>query len=365
VDTEGYGPYQGIRIDASGVAFEVFVTEILSRDPEIELVSASLLGGARENAGYGTSFVAVRRGRVLLIEARAVTPQTSRRLEEQGRQLRDATRVYMERHPRELEPVLVLACPGVLRQPSRAAAVQESLEIWDGPYLRAMAGQLDVTVAPGVAWGDEDSRPPGYGLASRLAGIRRGTADWPAYEKYCQDLLSFLFVPPLNPPIPQSRDERHVNRRDYVLPNYAADYGFWHSMRTHYEAHLVVAEVLPVTQDDDVAVIGDGDARAEDGPAGRVLAGPWCAWWRGGGQSVVTSVMAARALCSSTIGLRSAQAATGAWVARLLTARGRPRAASWIKVSASSLNSGSERPASLRWWVMYPPACSAVRAGMA
>ena len=55
-----------------------------------------------------------------------------------------------------------------------------------------------------------------------------------------------LFVTPLNPlnpPIPQSRDERHVNRRDYVLPNYAADYSFWQFMRTHYEAHLVVAEV--------------------------------------------------------------------------------------------------------------------------
>jgi hypothetical protein len=244
VDTDGFGPYQAIRIDASGVAFEVFVTEILSRDPEVELVSASLLGGTtRENAAYGTSFMAVRRDRTLLIEARAVTPQTSRRLEEQRRQLQDAARVYMERHPRELEPLLVLACPGVLRQSNIAAPVQQSVEIWDGPYLRARARQLEITVAPGVAWGDEDSPLPGYDLASRLAGIRPGTADWPAYEKYCEDLLSFLFVPPLNPPIPQSRDERHVNRRDYVLPNYATDYRFWHFMRTHYEAHLVVAEV--------------------------------------------------------------------------------------------------------------------------
>jgi hypothetical protein len=46
-------------------------------------------------------------------------------------------------------------------------------------------------------------------------------------------------VPPLNPPIPQSRDERHVNRRDYVLPSYATGYSFWQFMRTHYEAHLV------------------------------------------------------------------------------------------------------------------------------
>jgi hypothetical protein len=244
VDTEGYGQYRGFRIDAAGVAFEVFVTEILSSDPEIELLSASLMGGAaRENATYGTSFVAVRAGRTLLVDARAVTPQTSRRLEEQRRQLQDAARVYMERHPAEREPGLVLACPGILRQSNRAAAAPEGLEIWDGPYLRDRAGQLEVLVPPGLARGDEDGVLPGYGLVSRLAGIRPGAADRPAYEKYCEDLLSFLFVPPLNPPIPQSRDERHVNRRDYVLPNYAADYSFWQFMRTHYEAHLVVAEV--------------------------------------------------------------------------------------------------------------------------
>ena len=244
MDTDGYDPYPSIQVDAAGVAFEVFVTEILSRDPEIELVSASLRGGgARETAAYGTSFVAVRRGRTLLIEARAVTPQTSRRLEEQSRHLQDAARVYMERHPHELEPGVVLACPGVLRQSKRAAAAQQNLEIWDGPYLSARAGQLDISVPPGIAPGGEQSLRPGYDLAARLAGIRPGTAGWPAYEKYCEDLLSFLFVPPPNPPIPQSRDERHVNRRDYVLPNYATDFGFWQFMRTHYEAHLVVAEV--------------------------------------------------------------------------------------------------------------------------
>ena len=110
--------------------------------------------------------------------------------------------------------------------------------------------------------------------------------------------------------------------------------------------------VSPVAQDDDVAVIGDEDVGAVDGPAGWVLAGPWCACWRRGGQSVVTSVTAARALCSSTRFLRPAMAATRAWVARLLTARGRPRAASWMSAAASSLNRGSARPASLRWWVM-------------
>jgi len=124
-----------------------------------------------------------------------------------------------------------------------AVAAQDRLVIWDGPYLRAKAGQLNIKVPPGVASGDDAGIVPGHDLVSRLADIKPGIAGWPAYEKYCEDLLSLLFVPPLNPPIPQSRDERHVNRRDYVLPNYAVDGGFWQFIRTHYEAHLVVAEV--------------------------------------------------------------------------------------------------------------------------
>jgi hypothetical protein len=36
------------------------------------------------------------------------------------------------------------------------------------------------------------------------------------------------------------------NRRDYILPNYALDGGFWQFMRNHYSAHYVVAEVKNV-----------------------------------------------------------------------------------------------------------------------
>src|SRR6266545_3713517 len=85
--------------------------------------------------------------------------------------------------------------------------------------------------------------------------------------------------------------------------------------------------------------------------APRAVAGG--AWWsgcRGGGHSVVTSVTAARALDSSTMALFAANAATRAWMARLFTARGRPRETWWMSATASSLNKVSARPASLGWW---------------
>ena len=57
-------------------------------------------------------------------------------------------------------------------------------------------------------------------------------------------------------------------------------------------------------------------------PPGWCRAGSWCSGCRGGVQSAVTSVTAVRVEDSSTMALSSANAATRAWRARLLTARG-------------------------------------------
>src|SRR5579872_5210949 len=92
-------------------------------------------------------------------------------------------------------------------------------------------------------------------------------------------------------------------------------------------------------QCDDGGVVGGDDVGIWKGPAGCVPAGPWCSCWRVGGQSAVTSAAAALALVSSTMALRVAQAAMRAWMARLLTALGRPRLVAWIRAVASSLNS--------------------------
>ena len=78
---------------------------------------------------------------------------------------------------------------------------------------------------------------------------------------------------------------------------------------THQTRHGSLRLRSPVCADiqrDDGGVIGGEDVGAEKGPAGWVPAGPWCSWWRLGGQSDVTSAAAARALDSSTMALRVA-----------------------------------------------------------
>lgn len=230
---------------AQGLEFEQFIQEILERSSDIELTPAQ----SPYSKDYGFDFAVVRNSRPLLIQAKLTTPQTSYRLEQVNALLKAAAERYEQLNPGQ-EPGLVLAVPGVLSRSKMAAALRSRLEVWDGPYLRARARPLRINVPPYVASEDPESFEQSdlgsqytHALLHRLSGIRPGQADWPSYEIYCEDLLNFLFVPPLNPAIPQSRDDHHANRRDYILPNYALDGRFWQFMRGHYDAHYVVAEV--------------------------------------------------------------------------------------------------------------------------
>lgn len=229
-----------------GLEFEQFVKGVLERSTDIELTASPGTYGP----DYGLDFVASRDGRPLLILVKVTTPQTSHRLEEMRTDLDRAAQWYQQLHP-GAEPVHVLAFPGVLSESKRTLAARSRVEIWDGQYLRDRAERAGIGVPPYVALGADPGTSSlaatgtGYRhvLLDRLREISPSQAGWPAYEKFCEDVLNFLFVPPLNPAIAQSRDGHGTNRRDYVLPNYAVDGGFWQFMRTHYDAHYVVAEV--------------------------------------------------------------------------------------------------------------------------
>jgi hypothetical protein len=46
-----------------------------------------------------------------------------------------------------------------------------------------------------------------------------GRDGWKKFEDICLNILTELFVPPLNPPIPQPRTFSGIDRRDAVFPN--------------------------------------------------------------------------------------------------------------------------------------------------
>jgi hypothetical protein len=76
--------------------------------------------------------------------------------------------------------------------------------------------------------------------------------------------------------------------------------------RIGWSVQVPARQVSADIQLDDGGVIAGEDVDAWKGPAGGVPAGRWCAWWRLGGQSAVTSGAAVRAADSSTMALRLA-----------------------------------------------------------
>ena len=113
------------------------------------------------------------------------------------------------------------------------------LKNWAYPIPPYVIGE-DSPVTTDLRW--EEHR-----LVNWLRHVPSGETGWREYEQFCEELLNFLFVPPLASAIPQSRDEYRTNRRDFRLPNYALDGEFWQFMRQHYSAHYVVAEVKNLT----------------------------------------------------------------------------------------------------------------------
>jgi hypothetical protein len=223
---------------AEGWQFEQFVGEVLSRAYEIPATQLE----RDQAADLGVDFQAMQGGQPIFVEVKAQTPQTTRRLHDTIAQLKAAAARYRQANPRSPDPRLIIAFPGVL---SPRKEVPSDVEVWDGRYLQREARRFGIAPPAFLASaeGEEraEEREPAEDLMRRLSLISHGTSDWTRYEKFCEDLLRFLFCPPLQQVIPQSRNETGVNRRDFILPNYAPD-GFWHFMRVNYHADFVVAE---------------------------------------------------------------------------------------------------------------------------
>jgi hypothetical protein len=234
------------RASAHAWEFERFIRELLLQQAYIvnEEINQDMIGD------FGVDFVAHQvEQRPLLVEAKATTPQTDVRLKGAIAQLQTASMRYQKAYKTSAKPRLALAFPGAIsprkQMPVRAAEVQ----LWDGGFLQQEALRLGVPAPRFLAATEKEAaaeRLPADDLNQGLAHIAAGHPDWPRFEKFCEDLLNVLFCPPLNQVISQSSNESGVNRRDFILPNYAPD-GFWSFMRLHYRADFIVADAKNYT----------------------------------------------------------------------------------------------------------------------
>jgi hypothetical protein len=237
---------RGGRAAAQGWAFERFVRDILAGQPDVTGVEGEV-GAAGD---LGIDIAGRQGGRPVLVEAKAQTPQTSARLQDVIARLQEASAYYSRAHPESPRPRLVVAFPGILSPRKETPVAAAQVEIWDGPFLQREARRLAIR-APSylaAAEGEEspEEREPTDDLLRRLGRVPPGVSNSVRFEKFCEDMLNFLFCPPLNQVIPQSSTESRVNRRDFIMPNYVQD-GFWHFMRVHYHADFVVADAKNFT----------------------------------------------------------------------------------------------------------------------
>ncbi|CDT90622.1 HNH endonuclease domain protein [Vibrio coralliirubri] len=121
------------------------------------------------------------------------------------------------------------------------------IEVWDLNFLAREFGQYIRKNSPDhysslvmarVSNSGESSQEDS--LIQQLRECKSGKQDWLVYQNLVGDILEHLFTPSLKSPISELSDYSKVNRRDFILPNYATS-GFWAVIRNRYSAdHIVV-----------------------------------------------------------------------------------------------------------------------------
>jgi hypothetical protein len=85
------------------------------------------------------------------------------------------------------------------------------------------------------------SNTPEQEFIASLKACKKGKESWSEYQKLVGQILEHLFCPPLETPISELADHEGINRRDWIIPNYA-DQGFWNFVREKYRADYIVVD---------------------------------------------------------------------------------------------------------------------------
>lgn len=84
-------------------------------------------------------------------------------------------------------------------------------------------------------------------LIIQLRKLPPGQETWSEYQRLCQDILSFCFIPPLLEPVYEESNQSGIHRRDmiYHIPHDAS--GFWAYVKTAHSALAVIADAKNYT----------------------------------------------------------------------------------------------------------------------
>ncbi len=107
-------------------------------------------------------------------------------------------------------------------------------------FAKLVSAEPEIAAEYGVQI--EESLPPEVKeLLERLEKYSPGEELWRDYEDLINDILCYVFIPPLSPPRIQSRAEDGLEVRDLIFPNHAHS-GFWLNVKSEYKGSYIVIE---------------------------------------------------------------------------------------------------------------------------
>lgn len=217
-----------------------YLLEIIRKNEGIREVRAEvLLPESRYQADLIIERKANESWEKLLIEVKAIPTFTGDRLKEVINQLKTYQTFTKDTK-------LAFAFPGILPETDNAELQKAGIEVWDINYIASTFTkevaltphpifQPLFTTAKYVAAHDK--------LISELKSIKPGNKDndWSKYQKHIEKILDYLFGSVLSSPITELSDHFKINRRDFILRNYA-ETGFWAHLRYRYYADFIVLD---------------------------------------------------------------------------------------------------------------------------
>jgi hypothetical protein len=224
----------------SELEFTDFLVQLLTEAGHRNVSSDVQLGpGARAD------IVIMSPDELVIIEVKHVSPQTSPRVEDAINQIRHYGNLARAgKHPAHKQR-LVVATPGILASRNVEMFAENGVEIWDGAWIAHKAIETNLREEGSRFLAPEHFDDTPYSkaleLADKLTRMPTGQGSWSAYQRLCRGIAEFLFCPPLKSAVWESLDDAGMNRRDFILPNYAES-GFWKFLRDKYFADYVVVD---------------------------------------------------------------------------------------------------------------------------
>ena len=180
-----------------------------------------------------------------IIEVKALTSYTKNNIERFSKELRSIKDKFKDVD-------IIFAFPGLLTSESNKVLQDNGIEVWDQNIIKLIF--KDTIEKRKISFlnlfnnklSEKTTIAKSYII--ELEKINSGKANnaWVQYQTHIGKILDYLFGDSLSSPITEHSDHWKVNRRDFILRNYAED-GFWAQIRTRYYADFIVLDAKNYT----------------------------------------------------------------------------------------------------------------------